>query len=221
MAFLRSTVRFGALAAVVALGSGALGAQQPGRVIAAPRGQQRIASIAPPPSTQTVPNYQYGETVFGNLPAIFTSDGRVLVNFGYGYEQIARTCPYEYGYGCASYGYAMAPQTPVFGPYGPTQYVPQQYMPPAYGAPQYPSGGYPQSGAYYQPPRSYPAGNGCPPGYVSTGTYPPCVDPSRSPSTTLTVAAPAPGPSAAPARRPAGPAAAAPAARSPAAARRP
>ena len=164
---------------------------QTARVISSPRGQPRIAMIAPPPApAPSFDHYQLGETVFGSVPAIITADGRILVNLGYGYEQVARTCPYAYGYGCQSYGYPMAPQTPIFGPYGPSEYVPPTYMPPAYGAPQYPTNYQP-----YQPPRYEPQG-GCPPGYVPTGSYPPCVDPSRSPSAPLTVPAESRGPTA-------------------------
>ena len=187
MVYLRTICRASALVALAT----SLAQAQSSRVIAAPRGQERIAVIAPPPAPpQSIPNYQLGETVFGAVPAIVTSDGRILVNLGYGYEQVARTCPYAYGYGCQSYGYPMAPQTPIFGPYAPPpQYVPPTYMPPAYGAPQYPASYQP-----YQPPRYDPIG--CPPGYVPTGTYPPCVDPYRSSSAPLTVPAEGTGPTA-------------------------
>jgi hypothetical protein len=186
MVYLRTISR---ASAMVALATSLAGAQS-SRVIASPRGQERIAAIAPPPAPpQSIPNYQLGETVFGSVPAIFTADGRILVNLGYGYEQVARTCPYAYGYGCQSYGYPMAPQTPIFGSYVPPQYVPPTYMPPAYGAPQYPTSYQP-----YQPPRPDPTG--CPPGYVPTGTYPPCVDPYRSAATPLTVPTEGSGPAA-------------------------
>jgi len=135
------------------------------QVIAAPQGRPRVASIAPPPPPPRIRD-TYGETIFQNYPVIVTADGRVLVDFGNGYEQVARTCPYAYGYDCQSYGYAAAPQTPVLN--YPPIYVPPRYAPPAYGAPVYPT-----------PPQ---AGNGgCPPGYGPTGSYPPCIDPSRSP----------------------------------------
>jgi hypothetical protein len=185
MVFLRVVIRS---SVIVALATTVAQAQT-ARVIAAPRGQSRIAAIAPPPPPPSpFPNYQLGETIFGSVPAIITGDGRVLVNLGYGYEQVARTCPYAYGYGCQSYGYPMAPQTPIFGPYGPPNYMPPTYMPPAYGAPQYPAPAYPPSS--YQPPRYNPPPtnpSGCPAGYVPTGTYPPCVDPARYPSAPLTV----------------------------------
>lgn len=193
MVNLRTLVRS---AALVALGTSVLEAQR-GRVLTSPRGQERIAAIAPPPPPpQPIPNLQLGETVFGSIPAIITADGRVLVNLGYGYEQVARSCPYAYGYGCQTYGYPMAPQTPIFGPYGPPTYAPPTYMPPAYGAPQYPT--YPPN--YYEPyqPRNNPQArtprNGCPAGYVPTGGYPPCVDPSRSPSTAMPLPSRSTGP---------------------------
>ena len=191
MAFLRTFVQSSSL---VALSAAMLQAQAArSHVIAAPAGRPRIAMIAPPPPPpQAYPAYQYGETVFSNSPVIVTPDGRVLVNLGYGYEQVSRTCPYAYGYGCQSYGYPIAPQTPIMGGfggygygygYGPPTYVPPTYAPPAYGAPTYPvPGGY---GGYrpYPSPRqpSAPRGNGCPAGYVPTGGYPPCVDPYRAP----------------------------------------
>lgn len=184
MVYLRTILN---ASAVVALAAPMVGAQQ--RVIAAPRGQDRVAFIAPPPaSAPAVPNYGPGETVFGSVPMIILPDGRMLVNLGYGYEQVVRTCPYAYGYGCQSYGYPMAPQTPIVGPYAPPQYAPPTYAPPAYPAPQYPAGYQP----YYPPPRYDPPApgsgyGGCPPGYVPTGSYPPCIDPSRSPSEPLTI----------------------------------
>lgn len=186
MAFLRMVVRSVAL---VGLGAAWLPAQSAHRrVVVAPQGRPRIASIAPAPAPP--PLFTYGETVFQNYPVIVTSDGRVLVDLGNGYEQVARTCPYVYGYGCESYGYPIAPQTPLFNAYvPPSSYVPPRYAPPAYGAPvygapTYPSGGYgsyapsaPGYGPGYQPP-TY---GGCPPGYVPTGSYPPCIDPSLTP----------------------------------------
>jgi len=199
MAFLRMGVR-----AIVLLGLGAawLPAQTKRvHVIEAPQGRPRIAMVAPPPP-QPPPLTTYGQTVFATAPVIVTADGRVLVDIGNGYEQVARTCPYAYGYGCQSYGYPMAPQTPVPQSYVPT-YVPPTYAPPAYGAPVYPTPMYPPATAYgayggypvgaqpgyvppgypqptYTPAQTY---NGCPPHYVPTGGYPPCVDPARTPTT--------------------------------------
>ena len=184
MVYLRTIFR---AIVLVALAVPMAGAQS--RVIAAPRGQDRVAFIAPPPATApAIPSYAPGETVFGSVPMIILPDGRMLVNLGYGYEQVVRTCPYAYGYGCQSYGYPMAPQTPIVGPYAPPQYTAPTYAPPAYPAPQYPAGYQP----YYPPPRYDPPApgssyGGCPPGYVPTGSYPPCIDPSRSPSEPLTV----------------------------------
>ena len=170
-------------------------------IIVAPNGPTRVAGIAPPPppprqSYAISPSVQLGETVFGSVPAIVLGDGRVLADFGYGYEQIARPCPYAYGYGCQSYGGQIAPFTPI-------GYHTPQYMPPAYGAPVYPgAGGYynqpgynqqaanqptyygPNPGAYNQPTSSLPtsgynANGRCPSGYVPTGGNPPCIDPVR------------------------------------------
>src|SRR5438309_1298868 len=135
MAFLRMVVRSFAL---VGLGAACLQAQSAhARVIVAPQGRPRVATIAPPPPTQ--PLTTFGQTVFETYPVIVTADGRVLVDLGNGYEQVARTCPYEYGYGCQSYGYPIAPQTPLFQSYVPPGYTAPRYAPPAYGAPVYPA----------------------------------------------------------------------------------
>lgn len=187
MAFLRTALRSVAL---VGLSATLVKAQtRHARVVVAPQGRPRIATIAPAPAPPTL--FTYGETVFQNYPVIVTSDGRVLVDLGNGYEQVARTCPYAYGYGCESYGYPIAPQTPLFNSYvPPSSYVPPRYAPPAYGAPMYaapayPSGGYGNYPGYgqqgYGPGYQPPAYGGCPPGYIATGSYPPCIDPSLTP----------------------------------------
>jgi hypothetical protein len=180
-----------------ALAASAAHAQSPrGRVVVAPNSPTRVAGIAPPPAPAqqsygygSTPSVQLGETVFGSVPAIVLGDGRVLVDFGYGYEQIGRPCPYAYGYGCQSYGGPIAPFTPI-NPGFPPAYNTPQYAPPAYGSPMYPGGGYNQP-TYNQPPgygynqptglptAGYGADGRCPPHYVPTGGYPPCVDPVR------------------------------------------
>src|SRR5207237_8221184 len=102
----RSVASFAlALTALVASTAGAQSAR--GRVVIAPNSPTRVAGIAPPPA-QARPSYGYGyspsvqlgETAFGSVPAIVLGDGRVLVDFGNGYEQVGRPCPYAYGYGC-------------------------------------------------------------------------------------------------------------------------
>jgi hypothetical protein len=192
MAFLRLGVR-----AIVLAGFGAASAQAQTRhaqVIVAPQGQPRVARMAPPPPPRQ-PLTTYGQTVFSSYPVIVTADGRVLVDLGNGYEQVARNCPYAYGSGCQSYGYPIAPFTPLFDSYAPPTYVAPRYAPPAYPVPNYPAGGYggypaaAQPGYVPQPPPppAYappPNPGGCPPGYVPTGSYPPCIDPSRSPLST-------------------------------------
>lgn len=188
MAFLRVVARSGVL---VGLSVATLQGQgRHARVIVAPQGQPRIATIAPPPPPPQ-PLTTYGQTVFASYPTIVTSDGRVLVNLGNGYEEVARTCPYAYGYACQSYGYPPAPLTPLFQQYIPPTYVAPRYAPPAYAAPVYPTPTY--GGGYYgygypAPPPAYPGYSqptsgygGCPPGYVPTGAYPPCIDPDRTP----------------------------------------
>ena len=123
MVFLRGVVR---AALLVGLSAASLQAQSSrSRVIVAPQGRPRIASIAPPPAPPRL--FTYGQTVFENYPVIVTPDGRVLVDLGNGYEQVARNCPYAYGYSCVSYGYPIAPQTTV------PQYIAPRYAPPAYG----------------------------------------------------------------------------------------
>jgi len=207
MACLRTLAQTSAL---VALATTTLAAQAAhGRIVASPGGHPRIASIAPPPPPPRPLNYQLGETVFSSVPVIITPDGRVLINLGYGYEQVARNCPYAYGYGCESYGYPIAPMTPIVPTYGPPTYVPPRYAPPAYGAPTYaptyPNPGYPPDG-FYRPTPTPPAAppGGCPRGYLPTGGNPPCIDPVVVPlpssSYPASAAAPSPGPGAAPPR---------------------
>jgi hypothetical protein len=194
MAFLRMVARSGVLIglSVAAAPWQALQGQgRHARVIVAPQGQPRIATIAPPPPPPQ-PLTTYGQTVFATYPTIVTADGRILVNLGNGYEEVARTCPYAYGYACQSYGYPPAPLTPVFQEYIPPSYVPPRYAPPAYAAPVYPvpnyggsAYGYPAPQPMYAPPSYTPPPStgygGCPPGYIPTGAYPPCVDPDRVP----------------------------------------
>jgi len=191
MAFLRVAV---SLVALAGLAAASLEAQSTrAHVIVAPQGRARIASIAPPPPPPRSV-HTYGETVFQNNPIIVTPDGEVLIDLGYGYEPVAQTCPYAYGYGCQSYGYPIAPQTPVpnNGYYAQPTYVPPRYAPPVYGAPVYAAPTYPSGGPYGYDPTSPQAGyapasqpptsnyRGCPPGYAPTGSYPPCIDSSRS-----------------------------------------
>jgi hypothetical protein len=191
MAFLRMVVRSFAL---VGLGAAWLQAQSTrAHVIVGPRGRARIATIAPPPPPQTPTAYR--QTVFEDYPVIVTPDGRVLLDLGNGYEQVARTCPYAYGYACQSYGYPIAPPTLLYLELSPPEYEPPRYAPPVYGAPYYPTPTYPAGGygnyappaysPYYYPPSAY----GCPPGFAPTGSYPPCIDPYRSPVAPATMPA--------------------------------
>src|SRR5689334_14270296 len=151
MAFLRMVVRSFAL---VGLGAAWLQAQSThAHVIVAPQGRPRIATIAPPPHPQTLTTY--GQTVFESSPVIVTPDGRVLVDLGNGYEQVARTCPYAYGYACQSYGYPIAPQTPLFSQLATPTYVPPRYAQTAYGAPYYTTTSYPSGGFGYLSPACY------------------------------------------------------------------
>lgn len=120
-----------------------LNAQTRGYIIPAPHGQPRVAGIAPPPppAPQPLSNFaEPGQTVFRRIPALVTPDGRVFVNYGYGYEEVMPSCPY-YVSGCQSYG-GSAPG------YSPPVYVAPSYTPPTYGPPSYPSPGadYPSTG---------------------------------------------------------------------------
>ena len=99
---------------LLGLGATILEAQSTrGNVIVAPRGQPRLGRLVPPPPPPPPePLTTYGETVFSSYPVILTGDGRILIDLGYGYEQVARTCPYSYGYGCENHEYP-APSYPV------------------------------------------------------------------------------------------------------------
>ena len=130
MAFLRTLARSGVL---IGLSAACLQAQRTARVIVAPQGRPRVATIAPPPPPPQ-PLSTYGQTVFASYPTIVTPDGRVFIDLGNGYEEVARTCPYAYGYACQSYGYPVAPLTPTMPSYAPPGYIAPRYAPPAYGA---------------------------------------------------------------------------------------
>lgn len=67
-------------------------------------GGGRVAGIAPPPPVVVQPGNQPSGfdqfsspisgsgTVHGRVPVVVLPDGRVFANFGYGYEQVVRTC---------------------------------------------------------------------------------------------------------------------------------
>jgi len=103
-------------------------------------------------------------------------DGRVLIDLGDSYEQVARACPYAYGYGCR-YRYTIPPQFLFYPSYDPPTYVAPVYIAEPYPVFVYPSGGY---GAYPPPPYYV----GCPGGYYS------CGGPYYGPSPSTTVPAP-------------------------------
>jgi len=176
MAFLRTVVRS---AVLVGLCAAWLPAQQThARVIVAPQGRPRIASIAPPPPPPT--QTKFSETVFSSLPVIVTADGGVFIDLGNGYQEVARTCPNAYGYGCQRYAY---PYTPWAYRYEPSSYDPPIYVVPYYPVPVYPAGGY--------VPYGYPVGNYVPPTYG--GCSPWCGDPwvNRHQRVTVPLSAPA------------------------------
>ena len=131
--------------ALLVLGSACSQAQSTrGQVIIAPHGQPRLAGITPAPVPQQSPT-TYGPTVFVNYPIIVTPDGQVLVDLGNGYQEVARACPYAYGYGCESYSTAGDRQPTVF-----QSYVP--YLAPGYDEPRY-SHRHHEAQAYTRPPR--------------------------------------------------------------------
>lgn len=171
MAFLRTVVRSVVL---VGLCAAWLQAQSTrGLVIVAPHGRPRIATIAPPPPPPRV--VSYGPTVFANFGTIILPDGRVVVDLGNGYQEVAAPCMYAYGYGCVTYGYPIVPYTPVY------------YAAPVYTVPVYPTVVYPV------PVYSDPYSRGCHS----------CIDPWRSSvrsTPTSTGAARAAPPRAAPGR---------------------
>jgi hypothetical protein len=66
-----------------------------------------VAGIAPPPAVVVVPGtstvlapspYQTAPVFYGNVPVVVLPDGRVLADFGRGYEQIVRSCAVPVNY---------------------------------------------------------------------------------------------------------------------------
>jgi hypothetical protein len=152
-------------------------------VVAAPQGRPRIAAIAPPPASPEPSRFD--ETIFVSNDVIVLPDGRVLIDLGDSYEQVARVCPYAFGYRCR-YRYTIPPQTLLFPSYEPPTYVVPVYVAEPYPVFAYPSGGY----VSYAPPPYYVE---YPPGYVVTGGYPPYYDPyyyAPPRSTTVPVSGP-------------------------------
>lgn len=150
MAFLRAVVRSVVLVGLCAAPAWVQGQSTRGRVIVSPQGRSRIAYVAPPPPPPRV--VDYGPTVFSNYGTVILPDGRLAVDLGNGYQQVAEPCLYAYGYGCVSYGYPIVYYTPVY------------YAAPVYVAPVYPTVVYPTP--VYPAPRPY-------------GCYS-CFDPSRT-----------------------------------------
>ncbi len=96
------------------------------RVVKGTTGAGRVAGIAPAqtpivvvqPAQQAYyyPQYGYGYSSYGyfpnagfvqNIPVVLLQDGRVFANFGYGYEQVIRTCS-PGGFGSVSSGYGAS-----------------------------------------------------------------------------------------------------------------
>ena len=127
MAFLRSVVRSVVLVGLCAAWVQAQSTR--GLVIVAPQGRPRIATIAPPPPPPRV--VSYGPTVFANFGTTILPDGRLVVDLGNGYQEVAAPCMYAYGYGCVMYGYPIVSYTQVY------------YAAPVYTVPVYPTVVYP------------------------------------------------------------------------------
>lgn len=164
-AFVRLQVLTAVATAALVASAGAQTPEPPHRVIAAPHGVPRVAGIVPPP-TPSAPFLEPGQSIFGTFPAIVTADGRVLVNFGEGYEQVERVCPYRHGYRCIyhhgsvllvlpahhRYRYPYHFEYPRYLEYrhfDRPSYDPPLYSAPVYRAPVYPSGGGYSYGAGY------------------------------------------------------------------------
>ena len=160
--------------ALLAAGSTA-GAQA--RRPSAPARQPQIAGIAPSPSSGRQRDDDRGDRrgrrdgdderrgdddrgrrgdyppqngIYGWVPAVVGSDGRIWVNLGYGYEQVVRTCAVPFG-GYVS-GYSESSSSGSATP----SYSPPTYTTPTYSVPTYPA---PSSGAISQPapdPTSHP-----------------------------------------------------------------
>jgi hypothetical protein len=150
MAFLRIAVQTGAL---VGLSVASLqGQARHAQVIIAPLGQPRIGTIAPPPpTTASQPVITYGPTIFASYPTVVAADGRIFVDLGNGYTEVAQTCRYAYGYTCESYGYPPAQVVPDYAVpnyIAPTSSAAARYSPPAHAAPAYRGPVY--AGGYYR-----------------------------------------------------------------------
>src|SRR5215203_3412282 len=88
----------GVIFCAAALGSAsALAAQN-----SAPASAGRIAGIAPAPAVASgnpPSNFGRGPAFLANIPIVVFPDGRVFADFGYGYEQVARSCALPVSYG--------------------------------------------------------------------------------------------------------------------------
>jgi len=129
------------------------------RVTEAPQGRPAIVSVAPPPAAPRADDY--GPTVFTHLATTVLADGRVYLDLGNAYQEVAGPCFYPYGYRCIGYGYPYFAY-PIFF-YTPV-YVAPVYVEPIYVAPVYPTVVYPETGYWVERHR---------------GCYS-CVGPSRS-----------------------------------------
>ena len=152
MAFLKTVVR-----SLVLVGSSAawLQAQSYDHVTVAPQGRPRIASIAPPPAAPQADDY--GPTVFSHLAAETLPDGRVVVDLGNAYREVAEPCLTSYAYQCFGYGWwypVFWYPTVFYAPvYAEPVYVAPVYAAPVYAPPVYPRVEYPAPGYYVEPRR--------------------------------------------------------------------
>lgn len=157
MAFLRTIVKSTVL---VGLCGAWLQAQSTAdRLTEAPQGRPRIVSIAPPLPPSRADDY--GPTVFRHLATTVLADGRVMLDLGNAYEEVAGPCVYAYDYVCVGYGYPIFLYPTVF--YAPLYvepvYVAPIFAAPVYAAPVYPTIVYPAAGyPTYQPRGCYSCG---------------------------------------------------------------
>jgi len=108
------------------------------RVNESPQGRPRIVSIAPPPASPRADDY--GPTVFTHLATTTLADGRIYLDLGNAYQEVAGPCVYAYDYVCIGYGYPIWVYPAFF--YAPV-YVEPVYVAPVYAAPVYPTVVYP------------------------------------------------------------------------------
>src|SRR5690348_1238669 len=163
MAFLRIAARAGVLIGLCA--ATLRGQGRHSYVIVEPQGQPRIGTVAPTPAAPPQP-LSYDPTVLANYPPVVNVDGQLFIDLGNGYEEVARTCSYAYGYACQSHGFPRWQLSPGFQQYVPPADAPPRYAAPAYAAPTYPVPTY--SGGVYRNSSSPASQRPLPAGYSNS-----------------------------------------------------